>query len=106
MTDARNEAERETHPAPEEGRDRFQDVRREVDELLDVMYEKRGVEHHAVSRHIAKECTPPSDLGATGSAFELGLERTNPTYESCLLTARIPLCPNAIRATQIPVASP
>ncbi len=166
MSETRTVPKRETHPAPAEGHDRHDrllDLRREVSELLDVMYEKIGREHHSVSGHIAKGSTPTSELGTTGSDFELtvelpgideadveilvsgdlltvkgekrlardergrnyvvrerlygsfsrsyalppelDVERAEATYESGLLTVRIPLRPDAKRAKQIPIAS-
>jgi HSP20 family molecular chaperone IbpA len=77
MSETRSAPPRQSRPAPEAGRDwhdRLEDLRRETSHLLDVMYEKIGREHQAVSGRVGRNFPPPSDLGTTETGFELAVE--------------------------------
>jgi HSP20 family protein len=52
----------------------LQDLRRQAEHLLDVMYDKIGRHHHAISGHLEGIAAPRADVTTDDAAFEVEIE--------------------------------
>lgn len=52
----------------------LRDLQREIGHWLDVMYEKIGKHHHAVSGHVATDFSPDTDVSESKECLHIALE--------------------------------